>query len=215
MLNKKKGAIIAVAVLAAVIVAVIVVLISKSAVSNSGKRTAKQNGKQIEVYPTQSPEEVMAYYESFGEVTGKTPAKKAKGLIAEAEALAMLQERGFDQYAVTCPFALEGDGQWNREASEDCDDKHPTYETTYLTEDFTLWHVYLNGDSLLATSPAIDARAGTSVIYSEKERVLSYDTNTDSFYEVAPNASSQELRVVERIDAELLEAVTAGKEDAQ
>ena len=200
-----------VAAAALVVLILIVVLVSR----NAGSRRGNSAATEVEVYPTPSPEEIRAHYESYGEVIGTTPAKKARGLKTEAEALALLRERGFDQFAVSCPFALEGDGQWNREASEDCDDKHPTYETTYLTEDFTLWHVYLNGDSLLATSPAIDARAGTSVIYSEKERVLSYDTNTDSFYEVAPNASSQELRVVERINAELLEAVTAGKEAAQ
>lgn len=194
-----------------VVLILIVVLVSR----NAGSRRGNSAATEVEVYPTPSPEEIRAYYESYGEVVGTTPAKKARGLKTEAEALALLRERGFDQFGVSCPFALEGTGQWDTEASEDSKDKHPTYETEYLTEDCTLWRVYLNGERLTATSSAINARAGIPVIYSETERLLSYDAYTESFYEVAPNETSQELRVVDRIDATLLEVVTAGEEDAQ
>ena len=203
------------AVLVVAIVALIVVLIVKNTGSDRRSSVTGHIEDQVETYPTMSPEEVKAFYQSYGEVISITPANKAKGLLTETEALAILRERGFDQSAVTCPFAVEGIGQWDGEASESSDARHPTYETTYLTEDFTLWHVYLNGDCLLATSPVINVRADAGVIYSEQEHVICYDTNTGSLYEVAPNASGQELRLVERIDADLLEKETSGKEDVQ
>ncbi len=200
---------------ALVVLVLVVALVSKNAGSRRGNGASSRATKEVEAYPTPSPEEIRAYYESYGEVVGTTPVKKTKALKTEAEALALLKERGFDQFGVSCPFVVEGVGQWDAEASEDSKTKHPTYETEYLAEDYTLWRVYLNGDCLTATSSAINARAGGSVIYSETEHLLSYDAYTESFYEVAPNASAQELRVVERIDAALLEAVTAGEEGVQ
>ena len=81
---------------ALVVLVLVVALISKNAGSRSGNSASSRATKEVEAYPTPSPEEIRAHYESYGEVVGTTPVKKAKGLKTEAEALALLHRHGME-----------------------------------------------------------------------------------------------------------------------
>lgn len=215
---KKKTVILVTIIIVALIVPICILSTTGSKTQNnsgSGKNqdTHNESDKTI-VHLIQTPEEVRAYYESIGNVIRSTPVNKAEELLKQSEAQKMLEERGFGQVSVSCPLypdqkAFANDGT----SSVDATTRYPIYEASYYTEDMTKWHIYINNDQVYAVSAAMNVRNGKRIIYSEQEHILSYDANTDTFYEVAPDSGEQEIRTVDYIDAELLENETSGKEN--
>lgn len=171
----KKTLILLAALLAAVIITVIVIVVS---VSSSGNPSADMTfaAATVEPLPTESPEEVMAYYESYGNVISKTPVMESEKIRTEAEAMAMLLERGFDQYPVSCPLNVDGTGHTE------------AYEGKWTETDdgiamnisgYNLYFIRLNENQLYMDldrleQDAVDEGAGEMVLLLEALKSIAY-----------------------------------------
>ena len=110
---------------------------------------------------------------------------------------------------------MEGDYSEAREISRDSSEMHPTYEAPYVSETYEMWTVLDYNGQMMAypVSYNIDSSRSAELIISESESITSYDSDSNSFYEVVPSESKLIVRQVGRIDASTLDSLTAEEID--
>ena len=162
--------------------------------------------------PTQpeNPSEADEYYWNNSEVLAVINAKESTNVVGEAEAITLLQERGFVDYPVTYEYSLDGEYLDEMEASNASMDKHPTYSTYYLSQDKELWSIFII-DGMITANPIsfnLNSNLNTQLVLSEQAEVMSYDSATNQFYLTIPKESAIIVKSVDKIDAETLDKLT-------
>lgn len=134
-------------------------------------------------------------------------SNKAK---TEADAYNLLTSLGFSMYEITTEYSMNGTYYSAVGIDETSDEKHPMYQTYYISAKGEVWTVILIGDVIMAypVSYNIQAEKGVSVMFSETESIMSYDSATNKFFETIPNESALIIKVVETINSETLENLT-------
>lgn len=155
------------------------------------------------------------YFRNNASVVSVIDASTSEDVLSEAEVSAMLRERGFTDYPITCNYAMNGEYDAQMSFSETSSTKHPTYETYYITAAGDLWTIFVINDAITAmpVSYSLELQTSTEVLFSETSTLTSYDSVTNQFYETIPNDSSVDLKIVDRIDAQTLESLTYGEID--
>lgn len=159
------------------------------------------------------------YYAENGTIVSKTPAKGSPNLHTEEEAIRNLEDRGFNQYEVTSDWTMDGElipytdseGQDGANAvGGNPNEKHPSYQTYYITARGELWSVTEVNGAVFAVpvSYNMESGRGVQVIFTEGSTLISYYSESGTFYETIPNGRTVLAFRVDRIDAETLEQLT-------
>lgn len=157
------------------------------------------------------PERIDAdeYFEENSQILQEIPAEN--GGRTEAEAYQNLTERGFTMAPITANYSMKGKYSDPKEISESGSGKHPMYVTYYVTEEGNAWVIYEINGKVFANPVFYNAQSGedVQVMLSETGTITSYDGTLNKFYETIPNESALKVMVVEKIDAETLDQLTA------
>lgn len=151
------------------------------------------------------------FYNKYAEeVIEVVNAKDYEAVYTEAETAALFNEREFTQCPVTYEYSISGEYGEETEISADSDEIHPIYQTYYVTENEDIWILYLIGDAMCAEpiSYNMNLDSGETLMISETEEFLSYDCEENKFFRTVPKEESVELKVVDEINAEILEEIS-------
>lgn len=151
--------------------------------------------------------DIKAYFEENSEIKSVTKVKKSKNNLSEQDVIKELEDRGFTQYPITTNYSIDGVFDDEKELSSDSKDKHPVYETYYVTEKGELWVISVIDGTYSATPSYYNLENSdkTPILVSESEEVVSYDSSTNSYYRTIPKKTALDVRVVDKIDAKTIE----------
>ena len=96
------------------------------------------------------------------------------------------------------------------EITEETTQKYPLYYTYYITESGDLWTILVI-DGKVTANPAsynMNSELAVQVVISESETIMSYDSETNTYYETIPDPETLIVKVVPEINAEVLEQLT-------
>lgn len=153
--------------------------------------------------------DVQKYFEERAEIISVTPVKKSKYTLTEKDVMDEFEARGFTQYPVTTSYSYDGKYADPVKISSSSSDKHPIYETYYVTSKNEIWVITALDGMILATPSTynVSNTGKVPVLISESEEIASYDSTTNSIYLTKPKAEAVDVRVVKRIDAQAIESM--------
>ncbi len=169
----------------------------------------EENKDILESYNISAPD-ADSYYEENSKIVSKFDANDSEGVYTEAEAMTFFTNLKFGDYPITTEYSMDGTYYDAVDISADSTEKHPIYQTYYISENSDLWMVYLINDAIMATPVSYNMQSDleVQVTISESDTVTSYDSVSNKFYETVPNDSALLVLTVEKIDAETLEQLT-------
>jgi len=148
------------------------------------------------------------FFHANSEIVSQIPAASAGR--TETQANVNLRDRGFMNMPITVDYKMDGTYTVKQEISTTGTEKHPIYTTTFVTTNGNIWVIMeINGD-VFALPLSFNQERGNAVpiILSETETITSYDSASNQFFVTKPDESVYTVKVVERIDAETLDALT-------
>ena len=201
--KKKKTALIvaiAVVVLVLLIAVLIVIIVTKN------RRSKKDHEIPAEYLVDYT--EADEYFGSKANILSKTNAFISDKVHTEAEAYSNLTARGFTQTAITADYSINGNYTGDAEISGDSKEKHPTYQTYYVSADESVWMILETNGRVFAVTVSQDPGSDSGIVVSESESIVSYDSASNSFYELSPKESSGTVVVtVPHIDSQTLDSL--------
>ena len=186
---------------------------------NNLKVTLKVNVKyQVEVDKEEStelkkpsnPTETDNYFWSNSKVISVIDASKSKELYSEKQVISLLKARGFGDYPITYDsYSTSGEYVDSLEVTKKSNQKHPMYETIYISEKGVVWNIYVINGSVFANPASVNTEAEleAQVLYSEAETLTSYAVEGNKFYVTIPYESFIILKQVEKIDVARLDKI--------
>jgi len=150
----------------------------------------------------------LLFFHANSEIVSQIPAASAGR--TETQANVNLRDRGFMNMPITVDYKMDGTYTGKQEISTTGTEKHPIYTTTFVTTNGNIWVIMeINGD-VFALPLSFNQERGNAVpiILSETETITSYDSASNQFFVTKPDESVYTVKVVERIDAETLDALT-------
>lgn len=193
-----------------IIIAVAMIVVMASVV---GFILYKTTNKEEE--PNQKKEYVVEYIDAeeyftrnSRSVVSSSLQQDSEELLSETNAVKLLHSLGFIQYAITTEYSASGDFYEEREITGDNPEKHPIYQTFYYTENRNLWTVSIVRNQIMAYPVSYAMRAGENVVVSLSRTITSYDNISKLFFVTEPKEDVLRVIVVEKIDSEVLEAIT-------
>lgn len=150
-----------------------------------------------------------AYYKNNAEIITTVEVDKSDKVQTESDVMDGLEKRGFGSCSIWSEYTMEGEYSGSYEVAG-APDKHPIYQTYYISSNNELWTIIIINGSVMANPVSFNMQSGLNaqVIFSETEIITSYDSVTNKFYETIPNDSELIVKVVEQIDAETLDSLT-------
>lgn len=180
-----------------------------AAIKLFGKNTDEADYTIPDDYIVEYPD-VEKYFNENSTVLEVIPVNKSKDVFNEEDATDLLESRGFIEYEITSSYTMDGVYDDPVEVSDSSKDKHPIYETYYVSTNQELWTINIV-DGVICAYPVSYVAAhpeNVPVMVSESEEIISYDSSTNSFYKTIPNDNVLDVRVVNKIDAETLDSLT-------
>ncbi len=198
--------IIALSVLALLIIGTVVVVVATTLYKKPSEEDYSVPSDYYVEYP-----DVEKYFEENSTVLEIVSVSNSKEVYTEKDVSELLESRGFTEYEITTTYSIEGKYFRDKEISNASSDKHPLYETYYVTENNMIWLISVINGCIMATPSSYNLANydNVPVLVSESEDVVSYDSSTNSFYINIPNKDILDVRVVDKIDAKTLEAFSA------
>lgn len=146
------------------------------------------------------------YAENSEEIVSVENAEETDDVLTEKEAIAFMAERGFSSYPLTYDFNIDGTYADEAEASADSDEKHPMYQTFYVSDSNAIWTVFIIGRSIFANPASynLESDLDAQVLVSETDTLTSYTEMGNKFYETVPKESAVILKVVDKISSQKL-----------
>lgn len=127
--------------------------------------------------------------------------------VSEATITKLFNDKGFTDSVIFTAYSMDGtyngDGIIDGKSTE-C---HPLYYASYINSDNYCWTVYYcNGEwSASPISYMYSGLTKTEIIVSEKEYIMSYDSDTNCFYKMIPSSSECIIKTVSVINSEMLD----------
>lgn len=174
-------------------------------------RRISESVHEIISEPDETPDQNAAQYfeERSSEITAVKPANESKMIETENEVVFDFSSRGIDQFEITSDYDKEG--SYNETTvDESSNESHPLYRTYYVNKKNEMWQIYSINGQVVAEPLSYDLESERSarILFSEKDTITSYDSETNSFYETVPKEEELILIKVVRIDADLMEKYT-------
>lgn len=149
------------------------------------------------------------YYEQNAELLATIEVTKSENVLTEKDAERTLTERGFSDYSIWSEYSMDGEYYGAQEIVGTVD-KHPIYQTYYVTDNNEIWTIIVINGSVVANPVSFNMQSqlGVQVVFSETNVITSYDSVTNKFYESIPNESELIVYVVDKIDANTIDKLT-------
>ena len=159
---------------------------------------------------TIAPINAEEYLSEIGNINSSYDVSTSEYLLTESSVIDLLTNRGFSNLTIETNYSVDGQYYDSIEISEESTETHPIYETYYISESGFVWGLSIVGDKIYANPYTYNLQDEIEVliIISETEYFTSYDSATNKYYEVIPNDTSINLKVVAEINADLLESLT-------
>lgn len=169
------------------------------------KKTSVKPGSQL----MKENFNVKEYFKENSDIKSVDSVKKSKNKVSESSVITDLRERGFKDYPVTYNYSINGEYSGSQTASETSEEKHPVYETYYVTAKEEVWIISVIDGTIMATPSSYNMAHSekVAVLLSESNEIVSYDSNSNSFYRTIPKSTALDVRVVDKIDVKTLEAI--------
>ena len=154
-----------------------------------------------------TPEEAYEH----AEIVSKTEVGASEHIMTETEAIAFFKDRGLGNLEVMVSYDMDGTYFFDREAADGSTDKHPAYEASYTAANGDLWQLFLHNGKLFAYPVSYnfnDNKNKAAVVISESESIVSYDSATNTYYEIIPDGTEVVVKVVEKIDAATIDEIS-------
>lgn len=155
------------------------------------------------------------YFEENAEIIAQYNAKESKFVTSEKETYELLLERGFDDYAITTIYNMDGEFLSDEIIDAESDETHPMYSTYYAPASDSIWLINVVNGSITA-SPVLynqDSKDTVETMIVEDDILMAYDGPLNKFYEIIPYESFAKLKKVERIDADTLKNLSVEEID--
>lgn len=167
-----------------------------------------------EEYKVNAPD-AESYYKNNSDIIMEIDVNDSNDVLTESEACTEVTERGFEEYPITTEYSMDGVYSDATNISDNSSNKHPIYQTYYVSNSGDLWTLFVINGSVVANPVSfnIQSELSVQVIISEKDTVTSYDSTTNKFFETIPDESVLLVITVDRIDAETLNSLTIGEID--
>ena len=186
---------------------------------------SKDEGKSEEVKPsetvtaTEATEETLPYDNDFKDadeyfhkntnVHEEFTIEFANNIQTEKEAYDALSVRGFSTFSILAEYDMQGISNPGYEISADSDEKHPVYQTYYVTATGDTWMLLMINGEIMANPLSFNQYSPKIIVLSEKDTITSYDNALNKFYVNTPKEGVTSVKKIDRIDAETLERLTA------
>ena len=147
------------------------------------------------------------YYSQNAEIISITDAALSEKVPTEQEAEALFSDRGFEGYSIKTEYDTDGTAYGKQmNIGSHPDRKHPLYELYYNSEKEMIWTIYLVNGTVYAypVSYNLVSQRTAPLLVMESDTVMSYDSDSNQYYETIPNKESVITVKVERIDTETL-----------
>lgn len=147
------------------------------------------------------------YYSQNAEIISVTDAALSEKVSTEQEAEALFSDRGFEGYSIQTEYDTDGTAYGEQmNIGSHPDRKHPLYELYYNSEKEMIWTIYLVNGTVYAypVSYNLVSQRNAPLLVTESDTVMSYDSDSNQYYETIPNKESVITVKVERIDTETL-----------
>ena len=150
-------------------------------------------------------------WENAKEVVQVINVEDVSDIPTEDQVIETMEERGFEDNSIVYEFTNSGDYCDETEVESGSTEKRPMYLTEYLSENGEVWTVYIINGALFAypASFNLDSELEAEVLVSETDEITSYDYETNRYYVTIPDRAGAIVKVVDRIDAETLDSLTA------
>ena len=159
----------------------------------------------------ENPSEADDYYwDNAEEVISVMDVNESENVPTEAEVTDILKERGFVDFPITCEYAMDGTYNDEDEITDGSVEKHPMYETYYVSAAGEVWAVSVINGQIIANPASfnLESELESQLLISESEKIISYNDESNKFYETIPKKSAVIVKTVDRIDAETLDRLT-------
>ncbi len=158
----------------------------------------------------ENPTAADDYFWENSTVIDVIDAEDSNDLLTEEEAIDFLAERGFDAFPVTYYATQNGQYVGDTSAEDGSGDKHPLYYTYYISSNNLVWTIYVVNNSIIAypVSFNLESTLSAPLLYSESNKLTSYDNDSNRFYVTIPFESANIVKELETINAEALDNLT-------
>lgn len=155
---------------------------------------------------------VEDYYNKNSEIIKKYNVIESETIQNETQISQDITQRGFDINQTTCDYSIDGTYLGTQNIS-DSQEKHPMYETIYVSSNGDIWNVISINGYIIANpvSYNMNSDLNRQTILSESETIIGYDSENNIFYETIPEDSELIVKIVDVINAETLDALTEEK----
>ncbi len=152
------------------------------------------------------------YYRKKGKIIEVIDVEKAKEVLSEKEVMEEFRNRGFSELELYTLYDIDGTYHAYGGIDSKSDEKHPYYQANYVTENGEYWTILVIDNCIYAlpVSYNLTSSLDISVIVSEEDTVLGYDSVTNKFYRTAPDEGIKKIVVVDRIDANTIDKIDLG-----
>ncbi len=180
---------------------------------NSGSNSDVTDSSSIVVnssYEVAAPD-ADSYFNDISTVVSKTDAFTSTNVRTESQVYNDFFQRGFTE-DITTEYVMNGDLDEKRVISRYSSLTHPVYQTYYTTAKNDLWLIVEINGVVMATPVTynLSLDSGMSLMLSETDTMISYDSTSNQFYVIKPKADEINLKTVGAINAETLENYPLG-----
>lgn len=151
------------------------------------------------------------YWDNSEKVIRVIGVEDSDRTLTESEAVKLLRERGFTDYPVTYSYNLDGEFTDDTAASDSSSDKHPFYETNYLSENDCVWRISVIDGDIFANpiSYKLESNAEYEVLFSESNKLTSYNNDDNKFFVTIPKGAVVKVKKLDVVTADTLDKITS------
>lgn len=173
---------------------------------NKDKFTEEDLKNPYEVTPPDADD----YFDKNTSVKSEIKANESDDVRSEEDVYDDFVERGFSSNPITAEYDMNGKYYAATEISRYSSEKHPMYQTYYITSNGDVWMIFEINGAVIANPLSYNAQTekGVQLMLSESNTITSYDSTKNKFYINVPNADVLSVKKVDKINAETLENLT-------
>ncbi|MCR5460121.1 MAG: hypothetical protein K6F51_09515 [Acetatifactor sp.] len=168
--------------------------------------------KEEETYVEESVED---YLERTAKIVSKVSVIESANVMTGAEVTGFFGDRGFGDASITSDFSMDGNYVDEVEVTSNTAEKYPEYTSVFEAESGITWMLDVANGCITAIpiSYLIDNEVNLRIILSESDKLVSYDPESNQFFEVVPDKWEYFVVTVPKVDAETLNKLTSEELD--
>lgn len=157
-----------------------------------------------------NPTETDDYFWDNATVIDVVTVKDSQDVLTESEVSLLLQERGFTNYPITYKYTIDGEYEGETEIQSDSNEKHPMYQTFYMSDNGDIWTIFVVNGSVIANPVSLNSTLDidVQVLYADSNQLTSYAEEGNKFYITVPFDETIILKEIDTVDATELNKIS-------